>query len=273
MASPGQRRGTCGHAMALFDTHTKCARCRDKGLGQDTCVEKKDCSICNNFTAEQKLQLATPTYRARKDKELQKKTASPSLVDPSSVTVVGKVESGKGDSSDRGETPSKKKKTSHKSPKKTSKPPKVPDFQADLKSLDEKWADRFTRLEALFLSKTFQLPVEPIQSSNVVVSEKPFIPPTQQSTSQSPATGLTGKKKKTATQPVEAPGVKKSATQPVEAPGAGTEIPPTDQTAVSSAGASVRGRPEVQPQVPLLLINRKILLQKMISSVTSLTLA
>ena len=83
MASPGQRRGTCGHAMALFDTHTKCARCRDKGLGQDACVEKKDFVICNNFTAEQKLQLATPTYRARKDKELQKKTASPSLVDPS----------------------------------------------------------------------------------------------------------------------------------------------------------------------------------------------
>ena len=83
MASPGQRRGTCGHAMALFDTHTKCARCHDKGLGQDACVEKKDFVICNNFTAEQKLQLATPTYRARKDKELQKKTASPSLVDPS----------------------------------------------------------------------------------------------------------------------------------------------------------------------------------------------
>ena len=120
MASPGQRRGTCGHTMALFDTHTKCARCRDKGIGQDACVEKKDCSICNNLTAEQKLQLATPTYRARKDKELRKKTASPSLVDPSTVTVVGKVESGKGDSSDRGETPTKKKKTSHKSRKKTS---------------------------------------------------------------------------------------------------------------------------------------------------------
>ena len=139
MASPGQRKGTCGHAMALFDTHTKCARCRDKGLGQDTCVEKKDCVICNNFTEDQKLQLATPTYRVRKDKELQKKIASSSLVDPSTVTVVGKVESGKGDSSDRGETPTKKKKASHKSPKKTSKPPKNPDFQIDLKNLDDKW--------------------------------------------------------------------------------------------------------------------------------------
>ena len=189
MASPGQRRGTCGHAMALFNTHTKCARCRDKGVGQDDCVLKKDCSICNNLTAEQKLQLATPTYKARKEKELQK-ASSPSLVDPSSVTVVGKVESGKGDSGDRGETP-KKKKTSHKSPKKTSKPPKVPDFQSDLKNMDEKWSERFTCLEALFLSKTFQLLVEPVQSSNVVVSEKPFIPPVEHSTHQSPTTGVT----------------------------------------------------------------------------------
>ena len=209
MASPGQRRGTCGHAMAMFDSHTKCAYCRDKGIGQDACVEKKDCAICNSFTEDQKLQLATPTYKARKDKELQKKNiCSPCLVDPSTVTVVGKVESGKGDSSDRGETPTKKK-ASHKSPKKISKPPKNPDFQSDLKQLDDKWAERFTLLEALFLSKTFQLPVEPVQSSNVVVSEKPFLPPVQQSTSQKPDAGVTGKKKKAATQPVEAPGVKK----------------------------------------------------------------
>ena len=146
--------------------------------------------------------------------------------------------------------PLPRRKRPHKSSKKTSKPPKVPDFQTDVKTLDDKWSERFTRLEALFLSKTFQLPVEPVQSSNVVVSEKPFIPPAQQSTSQSPATGLTGKKKKTAAQPVEAPGVKKLATQPVEAPGAGTETPPTDQTAVSSASASVSGRPEVQPPGP-----------------------
>ena len=37
MASPGslkgQRRGTCGHAMAAFDLHEKCARCRDKKVG------------------------------------------------------------------------------------------------------------------------------------------------------------------------------------------------------------------------------------------------
>ena len=183
--------------------------------------------------------------------ELQKKNiASPSLVDPSTVTVVGKVESGKGDSSDRGETPTKKKKASHKSPKKISKPPKNPDFQSDLKKLDDKWAERFTRLEALFLSKTFQLPVEPVQRSNVVVSEKPFLPPAQQSTSQKPDAGVSGKKKKAATQPVEAPGVKKIATQPAEAPGAGAEIHPTSQAVVPPAGALPSGRPEVQPPGP-----------------------
>ena len=35
MSSPGRRRGSCGHAMAGCDSHSKCARCRDKGLGDD----------------------------------------------------------------------------------------------------------------------------------------------------------------------------------------------------------------------------------------------
>ena len=86
MASPGQRRGSCGHAMALFDSHTKYARCREKGIGKDACCEKKSCTICDSFSEEQRRQLATPTYRVRK--ELQKKTGSPSqVVDPADVTV------------------------------------------------------------------------------------------------------------------------------------------------------------------------------------------
>ena len=32
MSSPGQKRGTCGHVTALFDSHKKCARCREKGV-------------------------------------------------------------------------------------------------------------------------------------------------------------------------------------------------------------------------------------------------
>ena len=42
MASPGQKHGGCGHLMVGFDNHNHCARCRDKGKGQDPCVEKSD---------------------------------------------------------------------------------------------------------------------------------------------------------------------------------------------------------------------------------------
>ena len=78
MSSPGQKRGTCGHIMAVFDGHLKCARCRDKGVGDDLCV-LKDCSICKRFTPEQLLQLATPTYRDRKNRDKMSVSASPTL--------------------------------------------------------------------------------------------------------------------------------------------------------------------------------------------------
>ena len=91
MSSPGQRRGSCGHVMAMFDLHTKCARCREKGTGGDGCVLKKPCSICESLTEYQKAQLATPKYRARKESG-QKKSDSPTHVAASDVTVLGKVE-------------------------------------------------------------------------------------------------------------------------------------------------------------------------------------
>ena len=82
MSSPGQKHGTCGHIMAIFDGHLKCAHCRDKGVGEDLCSE--DCPICKAFTAEQIQQLATPTYRTRKEKEHSKKivTVSPATSNP-----------------------------------------------------------------------------------------------------------------------------------------------------------------------------------------------
>ena len=98
MSSPGQRRGSCGHAMAGFDTHSKCARCRDKGLGDDPCVQKKECVICKGFTPEQVLQLATPAYRDRKEKKTTTTTPANStstLLDPAHVSVLAKVEKGK----------------------------------------------------------------------------------------------------------------------------------------------------------------------------------
>ena len=189
--------------MAPFDAHSKCARCREKGIGQDPCVEKKPCQICDNLSEDQKKQLATPTYRTRK--ELQKKISSPSqAVNPAHVTVLGKVES-RGETSDRGETPSKKaKKSSYKSPTKKKASKTSVDFQADLKSMDDKWSERFARLEAIFLAKSFQVPVELVKKSDVVVTDRPFIPPVQQ------PTGVTGEKQSTgaetdvdrATQPV-----------------------------------------------------------------------
>ena len=90
MASPGdkkgQRRGLCGHIMASFDVHKRCARCRDKGIGDDDCVEKRSCVICDGFTETQKEMLATPTYKIRKDKK------SGVLVSPDQVTVIASVE-------------------------------------------------------------------------------------------------------------------------------------------------------------------------------------
>ena len=73
MASPGnkkgQRRGSCGHVMASFDIHDKCARCREKHIGEDPCVKDKPCKICDGFTDAQRDMLATPSYRLRKEKK------------------------------------------------------------------------------------------------------------------------------------------------------------------------------------------------------------
>ena len=40
MASPGQKRGSCGHVMAVIDQHNKCERYHNKGLDSDPCVLK-----------------------------------------------------------------------------------------------------------------------------------------------------------------------------------------------------------------------------------------
>ena len=82
MVSPGslkgQSRGTCGHAMAAFDLHERCARCHDKKVGDDPCVKTQDCVICET--------LSTPSYRIRKDGK------SGSLVSPKDVTIINAVD-------------------------------------------------------------------------------------------------------------------------------------------------------------------------------------
>ena len=177
--SSGQRRGGCGHAMANFDSHAFCARCRKKGKGTDDCVKNlntSDCKICNAFSEEQCLQLATPSYRIKKEKrEAKKLEATPSkdnenLIDPASVSVIGPVEKSITSNPVEAPPPDKKAKKDSKKVGKKDKSPtatvsKPPSSFTDDKiaDLDSKWAERFNRLEALILTKSF----EPQFSANV----------------------------------------------------------------------------------------------------------
>ena len=116
--------------------------------------------------------------------------------------------------------------------------------------MDDKWSERFARLEALLLTKSFQVPVEPVKNSEVVVTDRPFIPPTQQSTGttgeQQPSGAASSSDVNQATRPVEVPGAV-LATQPVEAPGAAPKIHLSCQPPVLPAAVD---RPEVQPPGP-----------------------
>ena len=248
MSSPGQRRGSCAHAMAGFDSHSKCAHCRDKGLGDDPCVQKRECVICKGFTPDQVLQLATPAYRDRKEKKATSSTTTttPTLVDPAHVNVLGTVEKRKAAQS----TPSKKTKRSD-SPKQSASKRSSSNRPSneDLKELDNKWAEKFSRLEAMLLAKTFTVPVEPVVklASDVTPTEKPFFEP---STSKLPveksqpcekpgpcldqATGTAVEEMQTATQPLGAPGAG-IATQPVQAPGSSLDVQPTGEADLTAA--------------------------------------
>ena len=70
MASPGQRRGCCGHLRVGFDLQDKCGRCCDKGLGSDACVVGGAiCKMCDGFTDIQREVLATPQYQICRNKK------------------------------------------------------------------------------------------------------------------------------------------------------------------------------------------------------------
>ena len=208
MSSPGQRRGSCGHAMASFDTHLYCARCREKGKGSDSCVKEPhsdNCQICKAFSEEQRQQLATPSYRLKKEKREAKKVIptppneAEELVDPANVAVIGAVDNqGSVKSPNPAPPPEKKQKKDVKkdtkkdksSPAKASTSSSQSSADTKIAELDNKWAERFNRLEALILSKNF----EPSFSANVKVTpthsppssvenvSEPFIRPSTSST-------------------------------------------------------------------------------------------
>ena len=64
--------------MAGFDHHSVCARCRDKKKDSDPCIKTPPapCAHCDDLTQEQKDQLATPSYKLKKEKK-EAKSSTP----------------------------------------------------------------------------------------------------------------------------------------------------------------------------------------------------
>ena len=137
----------------------------------------------------------------------------------------------------RSDSPKSSPRSGKKKPSTSSRP-----SSEDLKNLDDKWAERFARLEAMLLSKSFAVPVElVVKPAEVVTSQKPFFHPGASTSklvdsaehscpSRVQATGDAvpprgDEMQQNATQPVEAAGAG-TASQPVQAPVAGPDVLP-----------------------------------------------
>ena len=152
--------------MGMHSAH----RCRDK-KGEDPCVKspESECKFCIVLTPEQLTQLSTPSYRLKKEKrEAKKLEATPSkdstLVNPSSVAIIGPVSDTATASSPPPVVPEKKVKKDKPSSSKSKKSDKsVEDSKYD--ELDKKWTDRFNRLEALLMTKSLQPADQPTSAS------------------------------------------------------------------------------------------------------------
>ena len=59
-----------------------------KDMAKIPVIKNLACEFCNLLTPEQLLQLSTPTYKIRKEKQKSKEV----LVDPSTVTVVSQAD-------------------------------------------------------------------------------------------------------------------------------------------------------------------------------------
>ena len=169
---------------------------------------------------------------------------APTLVDPSHMSVLAKVEGEKavvqpettpaGKKKKRSDSPKPSPRSSKKKPSTSSRP-----SSEDLKNLDDKWAERFARLEAMLLAKSFTVPVELVvkPAAEVTTSQKPFFDPGASTSSLARSTGNSGSslvqatgdavdEMQTATQPLEASGAR-TATQPVQAPGSVPDVLPS----------------------------------------------
>ena len=163
------------------------------------------------------------------------------------MSVLGKVE---GDKVVQPETtPATKKTKCSESPKSSANKKKSSSGSRpsayDLKKLDDKWAERFSRLEAMLLAKSFTVPVVK-PAAEVTTSQKPFFDPGASASSLAressgpslvQATGEAVEEMQTATQPLEAPGAG-TATQPVQAPGSVPDVQPSGEGDLSAASNS-----------------------------------
>ena len=135
--------------MASFESHLRCARCREKGAGSDPCVQgKDDCAACLLLTPEQRKQLATPTYKLRKEKKSSKSTDV--LIDSSQVSVVGPVDLNQSVASA------------------VSSPSNVSlkdSFKREISDLKDEWSTHFARIEALMTMGSNPSATQPISAS------------------------------------------------------------------------------------------------------------
>ena len=97
------------------------------------------------MTSDQKSQLATPTYKTRKEK-----MAGPHLVGPGSVQILGEVDPSFSDGQ-KVATDKRKVTPEKESTKKSSKSSSSSSFD-EIKALETKWLERFSRLEAILLA-------------------------------------------------------------------------------------------------------------------------
>ena len=177
MASPGdkkgQRKGSCAHIMAAFDSYDKCARCRDKRIGEDNCVLARPCRICDSFSDAQKDLLATPSYRIRKDKK------AGLLVSPKDVTIISPVDT---EPTFQSQSELSAQPSAHASPMASSSASQPPGFVTaeQFTAMSDKWAEQFTRMEALLSrGNIFSSPVSAVKpvDSQQLISETPFLAP------------------------------------------------------------------------------------------------
>ena len=130
--------------MAAFYLHEKCARCREKKVGDDPCVKGKACNMCKGFTDAQRDTLATPSYKILKDKK------AGILVSPKDVTVIGGIELEE-QASPQSSAHQSMQQSAHTPAASTSSAPQPVSFvtSAQFEAMNDKWTKQFARFEAL----------------------------------------------------------------------------------------------------------------------------